>query len=146
MTDSDNASLHSEIRKVGQKVDSLQLAHETDRNFLKQLHSDHLMLGGRVKASEDHIVKTQAALQSHIEVACVIQESTRKEISETKDMLKGHIAQEDIDRREVIKHLRESNIRVKNEGRTVLMWAVGLSVSVVVTLFGLLWATGTIGP
>jgi hypothetical protein len=145
MTDNTN-DLRIEIRKVGQKVDGLQLSHETDRNFLKQLHSDHLILGGRVKAAEDHLLKNQSDLQRHIEVASVIQDSVRKDITETKEMLRGHIAQEDVDRKEVIKHMRDSVERGKENNLRTLLWLSGTAVSIVLMLFGLLWATGAVGP
>jgi Asp-tRNA(Asn)/Glu-tRNA(Gln) amidotransferase C subunit len=137
--------LREEIRKVGGKVDQLSTMAEGDRKFLQSLHSDHLRLENRVKISEERIQKTQGDLDRHIEVACVIQEATRKDVNETKEMLKAHVAQEDLDRREVIKHMQEQTARIKWEGKTILMWAVGTGVSIVLALFGLLWATGTIG-
>jgi Asp-tRNA(Asn)/Glu-tRNA(Gln) amidotransferase C subunit len=137
--------LRDEIRKVGNKVDHLSTIAEGDRKFLQSLHADHLRLESRVKLSEERIQKTQGDLDRHIEVACVIQEATRKDVAETKEMLKAHVAQEDLDRREVIKHMREATSRIKWEGKSILMWAVGTGTSIVLALFGLLWATGTIG-
>ena len=137
--------LRGEIRKVGGKVDTLATMAETDRKFLQNLHTDHLRLESRVKISEERIIKTQGDLDKHIEVACVIQEATRKDVTETKEMLRAHVAQEDIDRREVIKHMQESASRVKWEGRQILMWLTATGVSIVLALFGLLWATGTVG-
>ena len=137
--------LREEIRKVGGKVDTLATMAETDRKFLQNLHTDHLRLENRVRLSEERIVKTQSDLEKHIEVACVIQEATRKDVTETKNMLQAHVAQEDIDRREVIKHMKESANRAKWETKTILMWAAGTGISIVLTLFGLLWATGTVG-
>ena len=145
MVPENQTDIRDEIRKVGGKVDILASNHESDRKFLQSLHSDHLRLEGRVKLSEERIQKAQSDLDRHVEVACVLQESTRKEISETKDMLRGHIAQEDLDRKEVIKHLRESNIRVKQDGKHTLMWAGGISITVISGLFGLLWVTGNVG-
>jgi hypothetical protein len=137
--------LREEIRKVGGKVDTLATMAETDRKFLQNLHTDHLRLENRVKLSEEHILKTQADLDKHIDVACVLQEATRKDVSETKEMLRAHVAQEDIDRREVIKHMQAAASRVKWEGKQVLMWLAATGVSIVLALFGLLWATGTVG-
>jgi hypothetical protein len=137
--------LREEIRKVGSKVDALQSSADSDRKFLQSLHADHLRLEGRVKSSEERIQKTQADLDKHIDVACVIQEATRKDVTETKEMLRAHVAQEDIDRREIMKHLRETAQRAKESGATMVMWAIGIGVSVVATLFGLLWVTGTVG-
>jgi len=137
--------LREEIRKVGSKVDALQSSADADRKFLQSLHADHLRLEGRVKSSEERIQKTQADLDKHIDVACVIQEATRKDVTETKEMLRAHVAQEDIDRREIMKHLRETAQRAKESGATMVMWAIGIGVSVVATLFGLLWVTGTVG-
>jgi hypothetical protein len=144
MTD-DTHIIRDEIRKVGNKVDHLSTVAESDRKFLQSLHADHLRLEGRVKLSEERIVKTQGDLDKHIEVACVIQEATRKDVAETKEMLKEHVAQENIDRKEVIKHMQDQAMRIKWEGKSILMWAVGTGTSVVLALFGLLWATGTIG-
>jgi hypothetical protein len=137
--------LRKEIREVGGKVDHLSTLAEGDRKFLQSLHSDHLRLESRVKLSEERIQKTQGDLDKHIEVACVIQKETRAHVAETKEMLKAHVAQEDLDRREVIKHMQEQTARIKWEGKSILMWAVGTGMSVVLALFGLLWATGTIG-
>jgi len=137
--------IHEEIRKVGGKVDHLSVMAEGDRKFLQSLHNDHMRLEGRVKLSEERIQKTQGDLEKHIEVACVIQEATRKDVTETKEMLRAHVAQEDIDRREVIKHMQEATSRVKWEGKQVAMWLIATGVSIVLALFGLLWATGTIG-
>jgi hypothetical protein len=137
--------LREEIRKVGGKVDHLSTMAEIDRKFMQNLHTDHLRLENRVKLSEEHILKTQADLDKHIDVACVLQEATRKDVTETKEILKEHVAQEDIDRREVIKHMQASASRAKWETKTILMWAAGTGASIVLTLFGLLWATGTVG-
>ena len=137
--------LRKEIREVGGKVDTLATIAEGDRKFLQSLHTDHLRLEGRVRLSEERIIKTQSDLDKHIEVACVIQEATRKDVAETKEMLREHVAQENIDRKEVIKHMQESNSRVKWEGKQVLMWLAATGVSIVLALFGLLWVTGTVG-
>ena len=137
--------LREEIRKVGSKVDALQSSADSDRKFLQNLHADHLRLEGRVKSSEDLLSKAQADLDKHIDVACVIAESTSKDIIETKEVLKAHVAQEDIDRREIMAHLRETAQRAKESGATMLMWAIGVGMSVALALFGLLWATGTVG-
>ena len=137
--------LRKEIREVGGKVDQLSTMAEGDRKFLQSLHTDHLRLEGRVRLSEERIIKTQSDLDKHIEVACVIQEATRKDVAETKEMLKEHVAQENIDRKEVIKHMQEQSLRTKWEGAQVLMWLLATGVSIVLALFGLLWATGTVG-
>jgi predicted naringenin-chalcone synthase len=42
-------------------------------------------------------------------------------------------------------HLRDAAQRAKESGATTLMWAIGVGMSVVLALFGLLWATGTVG-
>ena len=60
-------------------------------------------------------------------------------------MLNEDIAQENIDRKEVIKHMQEQSLRTKWEGAQVLMWLLATGVSIVLALFGLLWATGTVG-
>jgi len=145
MGDDTTSILRDEIRKVGNKVDHLSTVAEGDRRFLQSLHADHMRLESRVKLSEERIQKAQGDLDRHIEVACVIQEATRKDVAETKNMLQAHVAQEDADRREVIKHMQEQTARIKWESKSVLMWAVGTGTSVVLALFGLLWATGTIG-
>jgi hypothetical protein len=145
MTANESQDLRDEIRKVGGKVDTLAAMHEDDRKFLQSLHADHLRLETRVRMSEERIQSTQSDLNKHIEVACVIQESTRKDVAETKEMMKSHIAQEETDRREIIRYLRDQNVHAEQDGKKVLMWAVGLGVSIVITLFGLLWATGAVG-
>ena len=141
----DTSVLRDEIRKVGTKVDHLATMADGDRKFLQNLHSDHLRLEGRVKLSEERISKAQADLDKHIEVACVVNKATQKDVAETKEMLKAHVAQEDLDRIEIMKHLRETAQRAKESGATTLMWAAGIGVSVVLALFSLLWATGTVG-
>ena len=145
MTDDSTETLRNEIRKVGSKVDQLQSSADSDRKFLQSLHADHLRLEGRVKSSEERIQKTQADLDKHIEVACVVNKATQKDVAETKEMLRVHVAQEDIDRREIMAHLRETAQRAKESGATIVMWAIGVAASVVLSLFGLLWVTGTIG-
>jgi hypothetical protein len=144
MTD-DTQTLRNEIQSVGRKVDSLVTSAELDRKFLQGLHADHLRLENRVRLSEERLMKTQGDLDKHVEVACVIQEATRKDVTEIKETLKFHTKQEDIDRREIIRHLREQSERESTEGKKTLMWAIGVGVSVVVTLFALLWGTGAVG-
>jgi len=136
--------IRDEIRSVGKKVDAMALSAESDRELLKRLHADHLRLEARVTTIDLHLGKTRSDLDAHIDIACVIQEATRKDVTDIKDTLKSHVVQEDNDRREIMRHLRDQTARAQQEGKTTLMWAVGVGVSVVLALFVLLWGTGAV--
>jgi hypothetical protein len=141
----DLEGLRKDIQLVGEKVDSIQRSHDSDRIFLNGLHKDHVRLEERVAQSESIILRTQSDLDKHIEIACLIQQSIKEDVKETKEVIKEHIASGNADQAEIIKYLREAVNAAKKDGWTNLKWAVGIGVSTVVTLFALLWATGTVG-
>jgi sorbitol-specific phosphotransferase system component IIBC len=139
-----DSDIRDEIRSVGRKVDAMALSAEADRELLKRLHADHVRLEARVATIDTHLSKTRSDLDAHIEIACVIQDATRKDVAEIKDTLKSHTIQEDNDRREIMRHLRDQATRSQQEGKATLMWAIGVGVSVVLALFVLLWGTGAV--
>jgi hypothetical protein len=145
MSNDPNSTLREEILKVGQKVDNLQTAQVAAREFLSQLHADHLRLEIRVKESEYKIQKNQGDLDKHIEVACVLQEAIRKDVKEAMETIKSHIAKDDAERAEILKYLRSKIDIQKQSTVTLLMWAGGSGLTIALTLFGMLWATGTVG-
>lgn len=138
-------SLSKDVQEVGRKVDDLQRTRDQDREFLRQLHGDHLRLEGRVKISEEKVLKTQLDLDKHIEIACMIQKNIQDDVRETKNNLKEHMFKEEEDRKEIIKHLRETVSKTTQDNWKNLKWAAGVSATIVMGLFSLLWATGTIG-
>lgn len=145
VNEDDFGALRREVREVSTKMDALQRGADEDRKSLKRLHEDHVRLESRVSQSERHLSKTQSELDKHIEVACMIQERIREDVRDTKETLKEHIRAEDADRREIIKHLKTVVERTKADGWSTVMWVMGTGVTIVLALFGLLWATGTVG-
>jgi len=153
------SDIHEEIRDVRDdvaavrsEVSELRKNQEFEKNERIQQKEDHKLLLYEHKevASEVSRVHNDVdLLKENIRLTALMNERIHdnmgNKIDKLTDKFEKHADQEERDRQELIRTLQDENFQIKRHGTKDLLWAIGISVTIIFGLFGMLWGTGTLG-
>lgn len=137
--------LHQHIEHVSNQVRDVQRGQD-------DLHKEHSALRERVDHLERTVSKDTSDLAAHINEANIYRGhliegfgSLQRAVENLDNRFGKHAEAEEKDRKDVIKALQGENFQTRRNAKTDFLWAVGIAVTVGLSLFGLLAATGTVG-
>jgi uncharacterized protein (DUF3084 family) len=138
----DVANVRSEVIELKKNQERDQDDRRRSSEDHKNLHSDHEGLKSEVTIIHHDV----DLLKENMRLTQVVNEKTHSQLGDKIDLLTHkfdkHAEQEETDRRELIKTLSSEKFQVQVRGKADLLWAVGIAVTVGLTMFGLLWKTG----
>lgn len=139
--------LNGKLDCIVEQVSDLTTSHNYDRQLLKDLHNDHIVLSNKVRMLESNLIKTSSDLDSHVQIACIIQESIKKDVNEIKQGIKdnnfslnNHMRDEEADRKEIIKYLQTKLDGKSDSFLKTFLQMSSIGVTIIIFLSGLLWA------
>lgn len=141
----DVAQVRSELGELRRSQEFEKAERLQQREDHKLLHFEHKELASEVGGIHNDV----DLLKENIRLTQMLNEKTHDVMGDKIDTLTHkfdkHAEQEERDRREVISALKGENFQIRRFATKDIMWLFGVGASIVVSLFGLLWATGAVG-